>query len=679
MRFSKTRLSLALPLMMLPATAHASIEASFIPPAGPQSALTIDLPDDTDVVTLTTLGVELNGTDITAMLTLNGVDFVYTPVEPLDAGTHTIRLYDFNTGGEIASWAFEIEQSTAAAPDFAPSPAQTAAAQRFLRGGSVNIDTLTEASNRTLDHGLSNSPKGTIVSGAGRVDAEMLLDPNWQVRARGDYMLQTDKTLALTGNTMDLAEYEITADYTGDKIKGGVTLGHHDLGLNSYLFSGFYRRGASVRIGDVNNRVQAGGFAFRPESVTGARDFTGLNDNDTRLEGVTATIRPFSKDSEALRVTGIYYSGQGDDGGTGTSSSQSGSDGSGWGVIAEKSFGQERVKLRAEFAQSEFDESPAAATQDHASDALSLAMEVNPFRESLVYAGKPMYVTVGARYERIDTFFESLANPGLAADRNAVSAYSNMYWGGLSANLQLLHELSNVDDRKDRATDRLRTASLGLSYNFDQQTGDLSWLGSPYMNFNANVGAVDRMDTPDGLLILGTNNYSDSYTFGGGSSYESWYWSASHTLSQFEDFENNSADTVNNFTSLYAGWNVHDRLSFNGGVQFGAFRDEDNATSNYDTIVNFGANAVLMPDKLEWDLNYNLNLSSGSGDTPDRHIVNSEAEYTLLPPGRNRPGVALAIRGQMEDSNGNANSNNDRTQYQIFSVLRVKAPVSFGF
>ena len=78
---------------------------------------------------------------------------------------------------------------------------------------------------------------------------------------------------------------------------------------------------------------------------------------------------------------------------------------------------------------------------------------------------------------------------------------------------------------------------------------------------------------------------------------------------------------------------------------------------------------LLCLRNLIFNLDYNLNLSSGSGDIPDRHIVNSEVEYTVLQPRENRPGLALAVRGSMEDTNGNADTTLDETEYQVFYRL----------
>ncbi len=658
------------------ATHAAEWSAGFVPPAAPGESMRIDLPDDLDIMTLTTLGVELNGTDITAMLSLDGSDFVYTPVQPLRKGDNTVRLVDLGSGEEKGLWTFTVdgELSEAAALTGSPDAAQIARAESWLRGGSVDIDTYTEYSNRIADHNLTNAPDHSIASGAGDMRGE-IEGERWDVRARGNYLLQTEPRLRLTGNTWDVGEYDVTASYRGDIAKGGVTVGHHDLGVNSLLMSNFYRRGASARLGAKDDEIAVTGFSFRPESASGARNITGLNDQDSRIDGGMLRAAP-----GGLEITGLYYDGSGGDGGLGVAGTSSVSEGFGWAAIVEKSLADERIKMRGEYAQSSYDEDGgAAAFASETGDAMSFLLEVRPLRESPVFLDKPADLNFGLSYQRIDTFFESLANQGLAADREAFRFFTNAYWGALSANLDLSSETNNVDDLRSLPTDRLRTAALNLAYSFNTQTGRLSWLGSPYLSFAGFVSDLERVKTPGGYDGPDTNAMSDSLSFGGGSSYEKWYWSASHTLSQYEDHANNASDTVNNFTTLGAGWMIDPRWNVNGGLSFGTFRDEDNSVATYDTNLNLGLDAVLIEDRLDLNFDYNLNLAGGSGDIPDRHIVNSEVAYTITPPSRNRPGMALAIRGSMGDTDGSSNGIQDETIYQVFTVLRVTAPFGFDF
>src|SRR5690606_28114494 len=103
----------------------------------------------------------------------------------------------------------------------------------------------------------------------------------------------------------------------------------------------------------------------------------------------------------------------------------------------------------------------------------------------------------------------------------------------------------------------------------------------------------------------------------------------------------------------------------------------DNGTTAYDTNFNLGGEAGIVPHVLDLRLDYNLNLGGGGSGLPDRHAVNSELEWTFVQPGKNSPGLAIAVRGAMEDIN-DSTGNTDELRYQLFTVLRVKAPFFFA-
>ncbi|NCC23350.1 MAG: hypothetical protein EOM26_12965 [Alphaproteobacteria bacterium] len=670
----------ALCLFASPVAHAADWSAAFDPPSSPTAAMRIDLPETLDIMTLTTLGVELDGIDVTALLSLDGNDFIYRPLSPLESGLHTVRLVTLGEEPEeVGSWTFTLETTGNAGTAAEPGEAQISRAESWLRSARFEADTLTEASQRVIDKNLGTSaPDHSIVSGGGEVALEAG-EGNWHIRAQSDYLLQTEKGLSATRNTWDIAEYDITAEYGGAFATGGVRLGHHDIGADSFIISNFYRRGASARLATSNDFIDGRIFAFNPEGLTGAREFTGIDENRDRVEGFMAAIKPVGNDPDDLTVTGLFIDGRGTDQGVGIAGADVASEGDGWAVIIEQGFGEGRVKLRGEYARARFDRdglSGLAAEDD--SRACSVAVEAHPF-ENLVLYDRAVDLVIGAGYERVGTYFESLANPGLAADREAATAYSSLYMGALSAGLSLAHETNNTENLAAVPTDRLRSLNAYASYAFDRQEGRLAWMGSPYVNFSGFIADLDRMETPAGYSGLNTNSVSQSYSLGGGSHYERWYWSINHTLGDFDDHANVANDTLSNLTGINAGWRVNERLNLHGGVQFALFEDQNAGSENVDWNPLFGGDAVLVKDRLDFYFDYNLNLAGGDSGSPDRHLFNSELEWTIVRPGRKSPGLALALRGSMEDIDGNAGSSiQDETTYQLFTVLHVAAPFAFG-
>lgn len=675
---SLTTVYIAILFMALSGRVLADWSANFQAPDSNNSQLKILLPEQLDINTLITLGVELDGIDITSVTSFENQGFVYTPVEPLRNGEHIVRLVVLNGDGSItekSSWSFFVEATENSLDSV--DQKKIAKAEAWLKSASFKADTLTEYSNRIKQHNIGNAPDNSIISGGGNVQGDVYGE-NWSVNAQGNYLVQTDKDLALTGKTVDIGEYRILANYSGDSISTGLTLGHHDIGLNSLLFSPQQRRGVSAGISDKQNRISTTIFAFNPATQVGAEDFTGLSDSNNRLDGATATIKPFSADSDALEITGMYYDGEGYTGGIGIGGEEEAATGSGYGFIVKKSLLEGKVDLRGEYNRSHYDiDGDLGELPEDKSDAFSLLIEARPF-DNQTLLDNYLDVVIGTKYERIDTFFDSLANQGIAADRDAVTVYSNIYWGSLSTSLQFNHETNNVDDLEALPTNRLRNFIWNSNYAFDTQTGARSWLGTPYLHFSGLVSKLDRKDTPDGYLGDRTDSKSNSVTLGGGSSYDQWYWAASHTYASLDDDANTTSDTANNFTSLSAGWTVSDRLELNSDLQYGVFEDKDNDDTSYNTNMNFGLRSILIRDKVNFDLNYNLNLASGSDDSPDKHVINTELGWTIKQARQNHPGLALTLRGSMEKNHANSSNTDDETQYQVFAIFQITAPLSNG-
>ncbi len=658
------------------------------PPTQEKPIILIDLPDNLDLEILMTLAVELDGIEITSMLSFEGGDFIYTPIEPLSDGEHYIRLVIVTPDGNVvdkAQWTFStynLYPSNNGTDSPTSDQQQIANTEAWLRSAAFNANTLTEFSHRIRQKHIGLAPERSNISGSGNVQGTVQTG-KWSVEANTNYLLQSDNDLALTGNFIDIGEYDLAINYSGDSFNTGVTLGHHDLGIESLLLSSFNRRGASFHIENKNSRISADAFAFRPQTLAGTREFTGVSDSENRLEGLSASIKPFSSDSDALKITGLYYEGRGGTGGIGISDTGEEisideviATGSGWGAILEKSFFQGKVDFRAEYAHALYDAdgSDGASPEDN-SDAISFSLETRPF-DNLVFFEKQLDIVFGAKYERIDTFFQSFANQGIAADRDVVTAYSSMYWGGLSADLHLSHETNNVDDLASSPTDRLQSIIWNTNYSFELEQSYSRWIGAPYLSFSGFVATLDREKTPTGYTGFDTDNISSSFTFGGGSSYEQWYWSASHTYAELDDHTGTISDTVGNLSNLALGLTLSDRLDINTGLQHSSFEDKTNNTTSYSTNVTFGLRSMLITDTLDLNLNYNLNLAGGNGDSPDIHIINSELEWTLLQARKNRPGIAFAVRGSMEMTDGNTTTTENETKYQVFTVLRISAPIS---
>lgn len=638
---------------------------------GPLEELSIVIPDHVAFETLSNLGLELDSIDVTPLLAFADQRFSYRSPQALEPGFHHLRLIEIASDGKIVergNWSIEVSPDVGIAEDDAGDSAFSIAASNAL-----------EFSQRLADKGFEDTPARGQVSGGG--DTEFAYSSGrWSMTSNANYLIETQKDRSISGRGFDLGEYSLNTRFDGDEFIGQFNLGHHSLERDSFVVSNYSRRGLSASLGTKGDELSVTGFSFLPESVVGSDNITGLGDSDNRLLGLQATAHPIPALGNDFSVTGTYYSGTGSDGGFGIGGDDSTNKAAGWSLVAESLLFDGTVNVVGQFARSRFEQGDAAFDDDGTSShARSLALSYTPFQAEEV-AGSALSLTVGASYDRIDSFFQSLANPSLAADRESVLLYSDLYWGSFSANAQGLYQTNNVDDLAGLPTDSLRSLQLSGSYYpaiDPPDEGDIDWFGQPYLNLN--IGTVDnrRVETPQDYLGADTDNSHFTMTLGGGAAYGSWGWQVAETFSRFVDRTDISSDSKSYLTDFSANWQVNDALQLNGGVQWILFSDKASDNRTHNMNFNLGIQAELIPDTLRATLNSNLNLLTGDGDTPDNAVANGEIEWTLLNPTENHVGVALAFQGLVENKDGNGDTSIDGTDWQIYSLLRISAPISY--
>ncbi|TQV78489.1 hypothetical protein [Denitrobaculum tricleocarpae] len=638
---------------------------------GPLEEIVIRIPDDVPFEILLRLGLEVDAIDVTPLLAFEDQSFTYRPQQALEPGEHELRMIELTPDGEViarGSWVLFVSGDAGIAdvsPDVDPF--------------SLSATNSVEFSQRLDDKGFSNQPARGQVSGGGYADTAYSAG-RWSVTGNANYLLETQKARSSTGRRFDLGEYNFNTRFDGEDIFGQVALGHQSLDIDNYIMSNYSRRGLSASLGSADEMIAVTGFSFLPESTVGSENITGLGDSDNRLMGFQATAHPVPAWGQDFSVTGIYYNGQGSNGGFGIGGDTIVNEGDGWGVTVEHFLFERSLQLTGQYARSNFEQGDVVVGEDEAQgDAWSFAAAYTPFQSEEI-GGEYLSVTIGAQYERVDTFFNSLANSSLAADRESVLLYSDINWGSVSANAQALYQTNNVDDLEELPTERLSSYQFSANYypTIDPPAeGETDWFGQPFLNLNAGTAGNKRIKTPEAYLGTDTDNQNYSVTLGGGSSYGAWGWQLSETFSGFLDRTNQSSDSTNYMTDVSANWAVSDAVQVNSGVQWSRFKDKMFDTRTNSINLNLGLQAEIIPETLNTALNYNLNLLTGDGDTPDNTIANGEIVWTILPPTENYVGVALAFQGLVENRDGNSDKSFDGTDWQAFGLLRISAPVSY--
>ena len=632
---------------------------------GRNDPIVIALPAGLDPTVYENLAVELDDFDLTAFVTLEGDRLVLLPPEALSSGRHSLRLVERAGDGSILErgyWNLDVRHSA------------------LVRDLAANADLSGAITGRIAENGLDTPPQHVTGDSGGNVEASAG-DENWRISGNANYFYNTQLDLTPDGRNFDIGEYRIDGDFEDENFFAGLTVGDQDTGIQNFVMSDFYRRGISFRAGLPDDLLSVTGFVQSTEALIGTRHVLGISHEEDRVEGVSVTTRPIPGLKDNIELSGTFYTGEGKDSGYGIGGEDSiVNDGTGWSVAADTLWLDEAFRLRGEYSQAEFDfDGKDVGFSAETSDAYSVLTSLEPLRGATL-DGSTFTWTIGAQYENIDTFYHSLANPTLQADRATASVFTDFYWDEFTAQLRVDHQTSNVDDLNYLPTDRNINVFFNGTYSpFVEplEDGSMPWYGQPYFGVQAALYEIDRIEHSEDFPGDDADNTTRSLTFSAGSNYQTWSWNFSHTIYSFEDHVDLSSDFLNNITAISGYFLVDDWLTLSPSLQWDMFDDLDEHEGRQTLNAGLGVEVTVIPDRLTTSVNYIGNFQFGNGDTPDTNSLNGEVVLTLLKADVNRPGVALALTGFIQDTNDDHDNPSKDLQYQAFTALRLSLPVAY--
>lgn len=705
-------------LLLLPCVTHAQDwQATLIATESggfePQSTLRVQLPATVTAATLEWLALELDNVDVSQVVSLEQSDQGYTvaltPPQPLAAGEHVLRLVEYTPDGQITergAWAYTIRH-----------PAGLANA---VFSGNTTLD----LSRRFADDDLEGAPGRNQLNGS-TVFAARGASMSWDFNGRADLLYDTaqfqavatspvDSTTANAGdpNTTDPAtvsggtvqpggeteEAEPVNPYAGGhSIELGeylfegrgdslqALLGHHALTHDSLVMREFNRRGASLTAATAGGLASASAFAFRTEPIVGWRDGLGITNGDHRVVGAVLSANPLRQHAQALALTGTCLSGKGQDGtGVGVEGNFNEADGNACSLVADSLLAGEKVRLRGEYAGSDFDFDGAAdgfaSEKDNAWDILAIYSPLKT-EDGPVAA---INWDVGAEVQQVGLYYRSLANPTLPADRELQRLFTTLQWGGLSLQAQAGTEQDNVADDPALPTLHNRIGNLAVSYSPAVQTDAqgvpvLRWYGQPTLSFTSQYGKQDHASLPaeleDYRIAQKTLYNQAAVAF----QYLTWSWQAGYGLGNEKDEQGGSFDRDSTLGNLAFNWQLSERLTL--GLQGQKNRVEDTVTAltTDSELVGVNADAMLIRDKVRLTLGYNLAQDEASDDSIDTRTQtwNGNLDWQVKQPRGFRPGLGLWLRGEWQEREDRVNPDLATSPYQVFAGIRIGWPVTY--
>ncbi|MDZ7841563.1 MAG: hypothetical protein U5R46_12245 [Gammaproteobacteria bacterium] len=689
---------MALPLYLVAASAQAQWQPTLAEVGEevrqPTSDIRIQLPSEVTVETLQWLALEINDIEVSEVVRLEespgGFVIVVTPPQPLEPGSHRVRLVEYTPDGQILErglWTLQTGSPTG----FAEKSLDARTTVEL--GYRVEHDEAVRSSGQSVGATAGGTAGQAVADdddfqgdGSARIQGRLAKD-DWEVEADASLLyssLGVDLRNTLDdprdGDEVDIGEYLFTRS---DQVSE-INLGHHAVESDSLIIDDFYRRGVSATRSMVDGRATGTAFAMRAEPTIGRRDILGVEEVRSRVMGGVASVRPFDN-SRVLTLSAAALSGKGnDDFGTSLAGRDVLAEGDAASISAESRLLDDKLRLRGEYARTDYDFDGINGDLDKIDDdARMLLAEVVPMQGTML-GDSPADLTIGAEYRQTGLFFRSIANGFLPSDKELRRVYSDFRWGGLNLSLSAGKEHDNVDEAPDLPrldTDLVQFyASWSPRPEYDDEGNLLTpWYGRPSLSTGLQYGRQEQTRLPPDFSGSPLDRRTRSARVSASFNYPEWNWYVGHTLGFEDDLTRRTPDLRNEISDVGVNLSIARRLYAGLQYQYNRIFESD-GTITRTSLWGVSLDAVLVPEKLTGRLNYSMNLDRTTDDSfsSDNAFLSFEIDWQVVQPRENRPGMSLWLRGDFQNFNDRLDSGNDSTPSQVFVGVTVDWPVSTG-
>ena len=643
----------------------------------PASAFQVAIPALLSTDEQGSLAMELDGVDYSGVMTtsqnLTHTTLSVRPPEPLPPGDHELRLVVYTDDGEIlerGAWQVTV---------------LPAAGFSMTR---LNLPTDVEIGYRFDEEGLDEPDDRLAATGNVRLRTDASAG-QWTLDGNADLLLQTDHDTLVAGlseegledgfdlearNDIELGEYL----FQGKRPGLDAVVGHHELSGGSLLVSDFNRRGVSVNSRVEDGRLGGSVFAFRTEPVVGWNHGLGIGDEENRVLGAMATLRPLSDRPQRLSIQAMALRGEGNDSsGIGISGDDTPGSGDGFALAVESRLTDDRIRLRGEVARSEFDgDTTDGMDTEQEDDAARLLAEVIAWRDS----ENRRSLSLGAEYQRVDRFFRSLANPTLPNDREMRRVFAGLGLGDVDLRMQYARENNNADGEVDELEAENRIREILLAYSPRSSDGSMPWYGQPAFTAGwrtTRTRGVPGLEPLPGFSVadedLSGEKETPYYQVGLALQHERWGVDLGFAQGDEESLLTGTTSAGSKSQSLGFHWIPGPRLFIFAQWLQDRF-DNGPGLPVLDTeLLLLNAEIGILPNRLSLVLDASLNQNSSDSDLLDDETRTLGLGIDWQPdrPGMRRYGTTLWIRAEHETLRDRLDAAGDDELWQVLAGVRI--------
>lgn len=626
----------------------------------PQETITIAFPDAQIQQLNQTIIVELDSIDISAMLeaTDNGVGF--TPLQPLSPGQHELRVVEYSEQGDIEElgyWSIEVRQS------------------RLIQDYQVVANTQAIVNYRIDDNNIDVPAPDSLHTQAISQVGFTTNSGNW--RTSGQFDLYYD---SLTSNRIDnraTNNNDFLFTVGNDTVE--AKLGHQSMAVTSMIMDSFMRRGVSLesKIPSINSRIS--GFSLSSPNIVGFGNGLGISNSQQRVEGATFDSSPFAEEPRSLYITGTWLKGRSMSNdpfiATLDPLQLSGIESEAWSFSSESLLFENRLRIRAEYAKTDYDFDITDSLESDEDDAYSFLVTYNDVVDSSIAWN------VGASSQKIGTFFRSIANQSLPSDKQINKFFAGTQWSTFGIQTTIERQKDNVE--KIDILPRINTDLTSLAFNWSPQVENFdAWYGAPNFSLTTNYQSQLQTFTPTNFQFAETNNDIDNWQLSSQFSYQSNSWGLALTATDFTDYSllqsNSETLSLDLFASFIFG--EDSGVSLSPVISFNNTEDTSNQIKSKSISYALQSAITIIPRELDTSLSINWNANEVGNNLVDGDNLAAmfAINWIVREAKINQFGISLNLSSSYNEFNDNLVALNSSETQQSYLSVTVTFPYNAG-
>ena len=567
----------------------------------------IDIKMDTALQTQGLL-VMLDNMDVTALTRVSGQRLLITPMYPLSAGEHRLRIHFVTAEGYNMQQTLVIDAVQQRVDYQGASVLEVT-----LRGLAYDKNDVTTQSHE-LDGHLSH--QGDWQAGS------------WQGETRADvwWFDRSEPVAPLDENNPEVIDYYASAVQQDDDKRFLAEAGYLQLHQSKNTINRLARRGA--RASYQRDQLELDVFSVDSRQQISADGGLGVGSGgDQSIVGLAAAWRIERSSASEHTLRTLYSKGAESGDSFGSLSGGAETEGDVLGILMQSEFRKQGLSLELEFDRSSYDNDTSDALDEQSDNAYAIRSR---YRDGSA--------TYRAALESIGTRYAVVANPLLQNDRRFLTLSANYDFGEHNVTFSGQTEYDNLDQETTRA--RLSKTFITTDYRYRKgrdfstllslQNSRLSSEDEPTAadvrkaDTNSLLGKLNlvsgQWNTGFSVLVSNLDDQTSadedndilSYSVSPALLRGDLYFTPSYTYTE-TDFSNSNITNEQQIFNLHLQGQAYDRrLSYQLSGSLSRF--SDNAGSEIDS--------TLLDAQLDWSLGY-LNLFA----VRSRHAVGMELRY----------------------------------------------------